>query len=134
MTEFLINVYETGMSQFPTDIKDAESLTDAGQSQSVREILTRFAREGVVTTPDQMSARYADEFADDIDINDPRVDNLLDQPDLSGMNEMEIADFVRDNSEQIDVNSLNNSKKLPEESGVDPTSSSSSPEPQMPDT
>lgn len=109
MTQYLINVYAVNIPKFPTDIKDAESLTDGGQSQTVREILTRFAREGVAVTSDQISARFADEFPDDIDINDPRVDSLLDQPDLSGMNEMEIADFVRDNSEQIDVNSLNKS-------------------------
>lgn len=119
MTQFLINVYAVNIPKFPTDIKDAESLTDAGQSQSVREILTRFSREGVVATPDQMSARYADEFPDDIDINDPRVDSLLDQPDLSGMNEMEIADFVRDNSEQIDVNSLNKSEPQNPETGTE---------------
>lgn len=132
MTEFLINVYSVNIPRASTEIKDAESLTDAGQSQTVREILTRFAREGVTATADQMSARYADEFADDIDINDPRVDNLLDQPDLSDMNEMEIADYVRDNSEQIDVNSLNKEQQHNEEDP--PPAASTAAVTQTPDT
>lgn len=85
---------------------DAPDLTEQGMTKSVRETLEQFARTGTQIDPNKSHYSYADEFDDKEPINSERINNLLDQPDFTGESEMEMMDFIRDNTTEIDLRNL----------------------------
>lgn len=85
---------------------DAPDLTEQGMTKSVRETLEQFARTGTQIDPNKSHFSYADEFDDKEPINSERINNLLDQPDFTGESEMEMMDFIRDNTTEIDLRNL----------------------------
>lgn len=91
---------------------DAPDLTEQGMTKSVRETLEQFARTGSQIDPNKSHFSYADEFDDKEPINSDRINNLLDQPDFTGESEMEMMDFIRDNTTEIDLRSLQSQKAV----------------------
>lgn len=95
---FLSNVY----AGFPVDrtVDLSADRTDQGQAKSVRKILDQFAVTGQDPSRSDVRGSYAAEFADDIPIDSPSVDHLLEMPDLDDMDEMDFLDYVRDHSSE----------------------------------
>lgn len=108
-TKFKINEYAgTGL---PRQLELSFNDTVQGQSDSVRGILQRFAREGVVSSSQSKEGQFAAQFSDDIPLDSETVDRLMEMDDLSGMDEMEIKDYVRENTEIFDSSKINNSSE-----------------------
>lgn len=103
---------------------DWDNESDQGQAPSMRDILTKFAVTGMTREDlqNRVRAKYAAEFSDDIDLKDPRVDSLLDSPDLSHMDEMEINDYLNEHTEEVSVKDLR--KQFAEQKSVNKSSSS----------
>lgn len=116
------------INQYPSSIEVDRStalpsdLTEQGQSDSVREILNRYARQGIVDTPPDAKSRYVMQFADDEPLHGDKVDTLLGMPDLSYMDELEVTDFISQNSDFQNVTEFSEKSpgkspgKSPEES------------------
>lgn len=123
LIDFLVNVYP-GFKEPAWTIKDPDDLAEQSQADSVRIVLERFARQAI--TPDEPSrAAYADSFTDDEDIRGERVLNLLDQPDLSGMSEVEMHEFIDANTELKHISDFNKPKEEQSSPAADPPPSAS---------
>lgn len=104
--KFVVNVYD-GYEvdrQYSLDFSD----TTQGASDSVRNILERFAREGFPTAISDNRAAYAAQFADDEPLDSKTVDTMLEMDDLSNMDEMEVQDYMNQNSEFMSADEFNN--------------------------
>lgn len=112
MIDFKVNVYP-GFDKPSWTVKDPEDLAEQNQSDSVRVILERFARQSITPDPPQRAA-FADTFDDGEDLHGERISNLLDQPDLSGMSEVEMHEFLDSNTELKHVSDFNKSEKQAE--------------------
>lgn len=95
---FVVNEYVSSI-EVARSVPVPSDLTEQGQSDSVREILNRYARQGVVDTPPDSKSRYVMQFADDEPLDGDKVNTLLDMPDLSYMDELEVSDFISQNSD-----------------------------------
>lgn len=73
------------------------SPTDDSQADSVRSILQRFAVTGVAIGRDPSRDSYIGDLREDEPIDTEKVNDMLDTPDLSMLDEMEIKDYIRDN-------------------------------------
>lgn len=73
------------------------SSTDSTQADSVRSILQRFAVTGVATGRDPSRDSFIGDLREDEPIDTEKVNDMLDTPDLSMMDEMEVKDFIADN-------------------------------------
>lgn len=89
---------------------DSPDLTEQGMTKSVRETLEQFARTGTTIDTNKSRYSYADEFDDKEPINSDRIDRLLEQPDFTGESEMEMMDFIRENTTEIDLRNLQSQK------------------------
>lgn len=112
---FRKNEFEAFMDPQELVKDDAPDLTEQGMTKSVRETLEQFARTGTQIDPNKSHFSYADEFDDKEPINSERINNLLDQPDFTGESEMEMMDFIRDNTTEIDLRSLQSQKAVTKE-------------------
>lgn len=122
MTKFLTNVYDTDLSlQFiPTPLLGTK--TDSAQVESVRDILTRYTITGTVYGRDPSKDSYTVDIGEKANAYSPGVDDALDVPDLSYMDEMEMDDFVRENLTEVKKDDQSNdSEEKPnkQESGND---------------
>lgn len=95
---YSVNVYATvdGNSKSAV-VDDLLPQVDDSQAESVRSILNRFAITGIATGRDPSRDSYIAEMSDDHPLDDERVNDLLDTPDLSMMDEMEIHDMIENN-------------------------------------
>jgi hypothetical protein len=106
MAKFVVNVYD-GYEvdrQLSLDFSD----TTQGASDSVRTILERFAREGVQSVNSDNRAAYAAQFSDDEPLDSKTVDTMLEMDDLSNMDEMEVQDYMNQNSQFMSADEFNN--------------------------
>lgn len=100
-TKFEVQVYdpESYRNEMPTPALGSQ--TDSSQADSVRSILQRFAVTGIATGRDPSKDSYIGRMDEDTDIDAPEnrqnVNDMLDTPDLSMMDEMEIKDYIADN-------------------------------------
>ena len=108
---FQVNVYQYDTFNRDFVTPDFGGLTESGQADNVRQILRRFAvggtKESLRDTYNEVSRQrsespppsvhYAAEFADNVPVDSELVDKLLDTPDLSMMDELEVVDFVNEN-------------------------------------
>lgn len=132
MISFQVNVYP-GFAKPAWVVKDPDDLAEQNQADSVRIILERFARQAI--TPEQLQrAAFADSFDDGEDLHGDRISNLLEQPDLSGMSEVEMHEFLDSNTELKRVSDFNKSKEpTPDNPGKSTDSQETSTEPQPAD-
>lgn len=95
---FAVNVYATSDGQKKSSVvDDLLPQVDDSQAESVRTILNRFAITGIATGRDPSRDSYIAEMSDDHPLDDEKVNDLLDTPDLSMMDEMEIHDLIENN-------------------------------------
>lgn len=107
MTDFYVNIYE-GFPEDRSKTGETPEQTEQGQAETVREVLTRFAKTGIPAEESarQHAAQFADEFDDDEPINSERVTDLLERPSFEGMDEMDMIDYVRENSTEVNKKDL----------------------------
>lgn len=108
---FKRNVYANYLAPdyFPKDLPD---LVDQGMTKSIRATLEQFARTGQTIDANRSNFSYADEFDDQVPLDSDRVNDLLDRPDFTGASEMEMMDFIRDNTHEVNLNDLQNKKSV----------------------
>lgn len=97
MTTFLIQDYEPKTIQVEFGSPFLYSQTDASQADDVRTILSRFAITGIATGRDPSRDSYIGQMSDDTPADDKTVNDMLDFPDLSYKDEMEMKDYINDN-------------------------------------
>lgn len=121
---FLVNEY----AGFPVDrtLELGVDLTDQGSGMTVRQVLDQFAKTGETARP-STRGEYAAEFSDDLPIDSPSVDHLLDMPDMSDMDEMEVIDFVSRYSDELRASQPEPDTEPPS-TGTAPEEPTSSPE------
>lgn len=106
------NVYD-GLDRL-VPIYKGEDQTEQKQTSTVRQILERFARDQSQVPNVSTRGSYAAEFSDKEPLNSERLDTLLNTPDLSNMDEMEILDFINDNTELVDLQKQKKDVKTPD--------------------
>lgn len=107
---FAVNVYATSDGRKKSSVvDDLLPQVDDSQAESVRTILNRFAITGIATGRDPSRDSYIAEMSDDHPLDDDKVNDLLDTPDLSLMDEMEIHDLIDNNY------SITKKEEIPEE-------------------
>lgn len=97
MTTFLMQNYEPKTIQVQYTSPELLAQTDASQADDVRSILSRFAITGIATGRDPSRDSYIGQMSDDVPADDKTVNDMLDFPDLSYMDEMEVKDYINDN-------------------------------------
>jgi hypothetical protein len=97
MTDFLVQDYETAAIQVQYPSRFLLSQTDSSQADDVRTILSRFAITGIATGKDPSRDSFIGEMSDDVPADSKTVNDMLDFPDLSYMDEMEMKDYIQDN-------------------------------------
>lgn len=123
------NVY----AGFPVkrEIECVYSPTEPDQAESVRSILNRFAVGGIDNANREVRGSYAAKFSDDEPLHGDTISKLMEMDDLSGMDEMELHDYLRENTKIVDKDELikadPGSASSPVE--VNPSSSQSDPQP-----
>lgn len=107
---FSVNVYVTGDGNSKSAVvDDLLPQVDDSQAESVRSILNRYAITGIAYGRDPSRDSYIAEMSDDHPLDYERVNDLLDTPDLSLMDEMEIQDMIDNNY------TITNKEEKPEE-------------------
>ena len=126
---FLTNVYYAYLEpDKPIRMETPPDLVDQGMTKSVRETLEQFARSGQTIDASRSNFSYADEFDDREPLDSERIDHLLDRPDFTGESEMEMLDFIRENTTEVNLADLQSKKSQkssqPENQQVDKSSPS----------
>lgn len=121
MTTFLIQNYAPKTSQVQYDSPLLLSRTDSSQADDVRSILARFAITGIANGRDPSRDSYIGQMSDDVPVDDKRIDEMLDFPDLSYLDEMEMKDYIHDNiqfteEEEPDPPAVNQAQSPPDPS------------------
>lgn len=98
-TKFAVNVYDGDLAPQVIDTNLLGGDVDATQAVTVREILDRYQITGIAYGRDPSRDSYITELSEDEDTSErsQKVNDALDTPDLSYMDEMEIHDYVKDN-------------------------------------
>ena len=98
-TKFAVNVYEGDLSPQVMDTDLLSGDVDPTQAVSVRDILDRYQITGIAYGRDPSRDSYIAEIdeSEDTSERNQRVNDALDTPDLSYMDEMEIHDYIKDN-------------------------------------
>lgn len=78
---------------------DLSDITEQGQSDSVRTILERFSKDNTVSNQSNAKTSYAASFTDEEPLSSKVIDDLLESPDLSQMDELEAIEFINANTE-----------------------------------
>lgn len=96
-TKFEVQVYE--FESWCSENPSPALLTpvDPSQADSVRSILQRFAVTGIANGRDPSRDSFIGDLREDEPIDTEKVNDMLDTPDLSMMDEMEVKDFIADN-------------------------------------
>lgn len=97
MTTFLVQNYEPKTIQVEFGSPLLFSQTDAAQADDVRTILSRFAITGIANGRDPSRDSFIGQMSDDTPADDKTVNDMLDFPDLSYKDEMEMKDYINDN-------------------------------------
>lgn len=97
MTTFLKQDYEPKTIRVEYTSPNLASLTDTSQADDVRTILSRFAITGIATGRDPSRDSYVGHMSDDVPADNKTVNDMLDLPDLSYKDELEIKDYINDN-------------------------------------
>lgn len=116
MTKFLTQVYEYSSWDKEFVSPALLSSVDASQADSVRSILQRFAVTGIATGRDPSRDSFIGDLREDESIDTEKVNDMLDTPDLSMMDEMEVKDFIADN-----ISFTEKPKDQPDGDVVDPS-------------
>lgn len=77
------------------------SPTEQGQGKTVRQVLTEFSRSGSFDIRRNNRFTYADSFKDDEPLDSERLENLIEAPDLSQLDQFELHDLIMDNLEEV---------------------------------
>lgn len=104
--EFLTNNYTAFLPEPRDTTKSPDTETEQGMTKTVRQTLEQYARSGQYLDTNRSKQSFAAEFDDKEPLNSERVNDLLEMPDLTGNSEMEIIDYIRDNTTEVDLSKV----------------------------